>query len=113
MALTDFMEPCERLRFSGTDNGLGGQAFVQTSETPCLAAFDLNSGGERDSAGASSAVKIWTVLVREGVSLTRGDILRRDRDGKRFRIVLHGERRLPAFSALGVTWYQAEEVETP
>lgn len=113
MALTDFMEPCACLRFAGVDNGLGGQDFTLQSETPCLAAFSLDSGNEKESAGAASAVKTWTLLVREGVDIQRGDILQRARDGKRFRVILAKERRVPAYSSLGVSWYRAEEVETP
>lgn len=113
MALTDFMEPCARLRFTGTDNGLGGQDFTCQSETPCLAAFGLDSSGEKEIAGAASAVKTCTVLVREGVDIRRGDILHRARDGKRFRVILAQEKRLPDYSAMGVCWYRAEEVETP
>lgn len=112
--LDEAMESFTFLDKTTQPDGYGGTIIVWVDGAAIQAACVLNSSAEAMLAMAMGATSNYTVTTRKNVNLQYHDVLRRDRDGKIFRITSDGDDLATPNSAnLNMRNVTAEEWSLP
>lgn len=97
-----------------SDDGRGGVITRYNDGAEILAAFSFNTSTEATIAQAQGTNNRYTVTTRKSVNLQYHDVIKRDRDGKIFRITSDGDDNYaPDSSTLNMRQVEAEEWRIP
>lgn len=108
--LSENMVDCTMLDKVTTADGYGGYTTEWKDGAPIQAAIVHNSDNENKIAEASGTKAIYTITTRKNINLQYHDVLRRETDGKIFRITSDGDdNATPKGAALNMRQTTAEE----
>lgn len=93
-----------------TNDGRGGMVTSWVDGASIKAAIVLNDSIEARRAEAQGVTGIYTITTNRLINLQYHDILRRERDGKVFRVTSDGDDKYtPASAGLNMRQVSAEE----
>ena len=111
--LNDAFEKCTMLTQQETLDGYGGEddtSWVDGDQVDCAIVYESSSQNKIAEAAGSKAV--YTITTRRNITLHFHDVLRRERDGKIFRVTSDGkDNRTPNGAGLDMRQVTAEEWE--
>ena len=112
--LSEAMESCTMLDKSTSDDGYGGTIITWRDGATFDAAIIFNSSMEARRAEAEGVKSLYTITTRKAITLEYHDVLRRNSDGKIFRITSDGDdNKTPASASLNMRQVTAEEWRLP
>lgn len=112
--LSEAMESCTLLTEAVVSDGYGGYTAVWTAGAAFDAAIVFDSSVQARQAEASGVSSVYTVTTARARILKYHDVLRRERDGKIFRITSDGDDSFtPASASLDMRQVTAEEWKLP
>lgn len=112
--LKSAMEKCTILSSQTVPDGVGGTKTENTHGESFMAAIVFDNSTEAIIAQAQGVRNLYTVTTGREITLRFHDIIRRERDGKTFRITSDGDDKLsPAVSTLNMRQVSAEEWSVP
>ena len=108
--IDDFTVPCTLLERRRTTDGEGGWATQWVDGPQFEAAITLDNSTQARVAQAEGVTNVYTITTSRATPLSFHDVLRRDADGKVFRVTSDGiDKRTPASAGLDMTQVSAEE----
>ena len=112
--LSEAMTPCTILDKKTVSDGRGGYAAVWQDGAEIKAAIVLDSSKQARIAEAQGVKALYTITTPRAVNLQFHDVLRREEDGKIFRVTSDGDDKKPPPSAiLDMRQVSAEEWALP
>lgn len=103
-------EPCTILDKTTREDGYGGVITDWTDGAAIKAAIVLDASIEAVKAQAAGAQNIYTITTSRTVVLLFHDVIRRESDGKTFRITSDGtDNKTPESAGLDMRSVRAEE----
>lgn len=110
--VNDAMEKCYIMDKTTAPDGYGGVKTIYTEGAEIDVAFSFNSSTEARIASQQGVNNRFTLLTKRSVILRFPDIIKRQRDGKYFRITSDGDdNRTPQVAGLDLRAVEAEEWE--
>lgn len=95
-------------------DGYGGVKTTYTEGAEIKVAYSMNSSTEARVAAQQGVNNRFTLLTKKAVLLRFPDIVKRDRDGKTFRVTSDGDdKKTPDTAGLDLRAVEAEEWEIP
>lgn len=108
----DAMEKSYIMDKTTTPDGYGGVITTYVAGAEILVAYSFNTSTEARIAATQGANNRFTLLTKRSVILRYNDIVKRDRDGKYFRVTSDGDdNRTPKAAGLDLRAVEAEEWE--
>lgn len=93
-------------------DGYGGVKTVYKIGAPIDVAYSFDSSTEARVAAQQGTNNRFTLMTKKSVLLRFPDIIKRDRDGKFFRVTSDGDdNRTPASAGLNIRAVEAEEIK--
>lgn len=93
-------------------DGYGGIITTYTEGAEFMAAYSINSSTEARVAAQQGTDNRYTIFTKKSILLRFPDIVKRDRDGKYFRITSDGDDKMtPSTAGLDLRAVEAEEWE--
>lgn len=86
MAVTDFFEDFVFLDYVSVPDGLGGLAFEHRDGAAFRAGITTDSSTEAEVAYRTGVKTIYTIITDWSVELEQNDVVRRLKDGRKYRI---------------------------
>ena len=112
--LEDAFESFTILNPAKVDDGLGGIQTVWSDGATIKGAIVFDSSTQMKVAQAMGVTSAYTLTVRKNVSLDYHTVLRRESDGKIFRLTSNSDdKKTPSSANLDMLQYSAEEWELP
>lgn len=112
--LDNAMETFTMMNKTTAPDGYGGVITVWNDGAPIKAACVLNSTAEAQIAAQMTSAGNYTVTTRKNINLQYHDVIKRNRDGKIFRITSDGDDlTTPASASLNMRNVTAEEWSLP
>lgn len=87
MAVTDFFEDFAVIDYVSRPDGLGGVIWETVEGAAFRAGIYHNTSNEAQIAYQSGAKSIFTIVTLKNVELEQNDVVRRERDGRTYRII--------------------------
>ena len=95
-----------------TPDGYGGVKTAYTQGAEILVAYSMNTSTEARIAAQQGVTNRYTLYTKKSVILRFPDIVKRDSDGKYFRVTSDGDdNRTPNSAGLDLRAVEAEEWE--
>lgn len=92
------------------DDGYGGTTIEWVDGASIQAAIVLDSSTQAKIAQAMGVTTVYTLTVRKDVELDYHTVIRRESDGKIFRLTSNSDdKKTPAGAGLNMRQYSAEE----
>ena len=111
MALEDFYEDFWRQDYEAVSDGMGGLVKRYSDKERFLGAISTVSSDEAVIAYGSGTKTIYRISIPEDESLSHGDVVRRVRDNRRYRITSDSsDRRTPDVAQARHAWVTAEVI---
>lgn len=108
--LLDAMEDCTIIDKKTQPDGRGGVITTWEDGAEIQAAIVLDSSMQARMAEAAGVKSLYTITTAKSVVLQYHDVMRRERDGKIFRITSDGDdNSTPAAASLNMRQVTAEE----
>ena len=108
--LTEAYEPFTMIDRTTEQDGYGGFVPVWKDGAVIQAAAVLNDSMQARTAAVQGVTALYTITTNKSVNLQYHDILRRDSDGKIFRVTSDGDdRKTPNSATLDMRQVSAEE----
>lgn len=108
------MVDCNIMDKSTAPSEYGGVETVWTIGAPIKAAFAYNDSLQARVASVQGVTDLYTVITKKNVVLQANDVIRRQSDGKTFRITTDGkDNRTPASAPLDARAVRAKEWSIP
>lgn len=96
------------------DDGRGGTIPTWVDGVSIMAVFGFDTSEQLRIAEQANAVPRYTITTRANINLQYHDVVRRERDGKIFRITSDGDDNVsPAVSTLNMRQVEAQKWEVP
>ncbi|HCJ37816.1 MAG TPA: hypothetical protein DHV37_05760 [Erysipelotrichaceae bacterium] len=96
------------------DDGYGGYNITWKDGATIQGAMVFNSSMQARIAGAQGVTSMYTLTTRRNVTLEYHDVLRRERDGKIFRVTSDGDDLFtPSSAGLDMRQVTCEEWRLP
>ena len=112
--LTQAMEDVVMLEKKRVPDGEGGFTTKWAEGVPFKAAITFDNSMEARTAEKQGVTSLYTVTTRRAFRLMFHDVIRRERDGKIFRITSDGDDQYtPASAGLDMRNVSAEEWKIP
>ena len=109
--LSDAMEDCVFIDKTTTLDGYGSVVPVWTPGAPFKAAITFDTSIEARRADKEGVTSLYTVTTQRGLTLEYGNIFKRLRDGKLFKVTSDGDDKFtPASATLDMRQVTAEEL---
>lgn len=86
MAVTDFFEDFVFLDYVSAPDGLGGITFQHKDGAEFRAGITTDSSTEAEVAYRNGVKTIYTIVTDWSVELEQNDVVRRVKDGRKYRI---------------------------
>lgn len=110
--LTDFFVPCTVLVRTTAPDGYGGVTETWTAGAQIMAGIATKGSREADIASKPELVRTYSILFADTLTLGLNDRIRRDSDGRIFRITSDSEdMHTPAVSGLHFKQVSAEVID--
>jgi len=107
-------EPFTMIDRRTTPDGYGGYEITWVEGAQIEASARYDSSIEALTAQAQGVKALYTITTSKAVNLQYHDVLRRDRDGKLFRVTSDGDDNYtPPSASLDMRQVQAEEYVLP
>ena len=87
MAVTDFFEDFTVIDYVSRPDGLGGVVWDTVEGASFRAGIYHNTSNEAQIAYQSGTKAIFTITTLKNVELEQNDVIRRERDGRTYRII--------------------------
>ncbi len=111
MALEDFFEDFYLQDYESVSDGMGGLMKRYSDKERFLGAISTESSTEAEIAYSAGTQTIYHITIPESVTLSQGDVVRRVRDNRRYRITSDSaDRRTPDVARTRYAWVTAEVV---
>lgn len=108
--LSDAMEKCVIINRLRVNDGYGGYKTEWVDGAEFQAAITLDSSTQAKLAEASGVTALYTIITGREINLQYHDVLRRESDGKIFRITSDGDdKKTPRSAGLNMRDVSAEE----
>lgn len=108
--LSEAMEKCIMMDKATTSDGRGGFTTTWTDGAAFDAAITFDSSMQARAAEAAGVKALYTITTAKNVNLQYHDVLRRDSDGKIFRVTSDGDdKKTPNSATLNMRQVTAEE----
>lgn len=108
--LTEAMEKCVILNKTITEDGYGGWITTWTDGASFDCAIVLDTSMQARTAEQMGVKSLYTITTSRNITLEYHDVIRRERDGKVFRITSDGDdKATPASTGLDMRQVTAEE----
>lgn len=108
--LSENMTACTMLTQTKTPDGYGGYTEQWQDGETIKAAIVRNSDTETKIAEAQGTKAIYTITTRKNINLQYHNVLRREEDGKIFRVTSDGDdNKTPRGAGLNMRQVTAEE----
>lgn len=92
------------------DDGYGGQETVWTDGATIKGAMVFDNSTQMKVAQAMGVTSAYTLTVKKNIELDYHTVLRRENDGKIFRLTSNSDdKKTPESAALNMRQYSAEE----
>jgi hypothetical protein len=112
--LSDAMEGCTLIDQITQADGYGGFVRDWQDGAPIQCAIVLDTSTETRIAEAQGTKAIYTITTDKAINLQYHQVLRRERDGKVFRVTSDGDdNATPESATLNVRQVTAEEFDLP
>ena len=112
--LDEAMEKTVIIDKTTVPDGRGGVISQYKDGAEILAAFSFNTSTEARVGESAGANNRFTITTRKSVILQFHDIVRRESDGKTFRVTSDGkDNKTPASSSHNMRQVEAEEWKLP
>ena len=112
--LNDAMETCTMLDKVTASDGRGGVVTTWQEGAEIKAAIVFDSSMEARRAEAQGVKALYTITTQKNVNLQYHDVLRREADGKIFRVTSDGDdKKTPQSATLNMRQVTAEEWQLP
>lgn len=110
--LSSAMEPSHIMDKTTIKDGYGGVKTVYKAGASIQVAYSFNTSTEARVAAQQGTNNRFTLMTKKSVLLRFPDIVKRDRDGKFFRVTSDGDdNRTPASAGLNIRAVEAEEIK--
>ena len=107
-------ERCTFLNRTTTEDGYGGYRTTWTDGPVMNVYIALDNSTAAQTALAAGATGVYTIAMPKNINLRFHDVLRRESDGKIFRVVTDGDdKKTPKTAALNLRVVRAEEWQIP
>lgn len=108
--LTEAMEDCTLIDKITQADGYGGYSVVWKDGAPIKSAIVLDNSMQARIAEAEGVKALYTITTEKNINLQFHQVLRRERDGKIFRVTSDGDdKHTPASAGLNMRQVSAEE----
>lgn len=108
--LMDAMEKCVIINKSVVNDGYGGYITQWTDGATIQAAITLDTSTQAKLAEASGVKALYTIITGRELNLQYHDVIRRESDGKIFRVTSDGDdKKTPQSAGLNMRNVSAEE----
>lgn len=108
------MEDCTMLDRVTVNDGYGGYISRWNDGATITAAIVMDSSIEALTAQAMGVTGVYTITTKRNVNLQYHDVLRRQSDGKIFRVTSDGDdKKTPPSAGLDMRQVSAEEWSLP
>ena len=112
--LQEAYEPCTLIDKTTRPDGYGGVKPVWVDGATIQAAISYNNSMQARTAATQGTTAVFTIITEKNINLQYHDVLRRERDGKIFRVKSDGDdNRTPASASLNMRAVSAEEWSLP
>lgn len=112
--LAELMENFTMLDKTTTPDGYGGIVPTWTDGATFKAIANLDSSMEARIADQQGVTSLYTITTEKSINLQYHDVLRRESDGKIFRVTSDGDdKKTPDSAGLNMRQVSAEEWEIP
>lgn len=112
--LTEAMEDCTLIDQITRSDGYGGYERDWKDGAQIQCAIVLNTSNEARVAEAQGTKAIYTITTDKAINLQYHQVLRRERDGKVFRVTSDGDdNATPSSAMLNMRQVNAEEFDLP
>lgn len=112
--LSQAMEDFTKITLTDTDDGMGGQISQWVDGETITAAVVKDESLQARTAEKAGVTGMYTITTDRDINLQFHDVLRRESDGKIFRVLSDGDdKKTPASAWLNMRQVIAEEWEIP
>lgn len=112
--LAELMENFTMLDKTTAPDGYGGIVPTWTDGATFKAIANLDSSMEARIADQQGVTSLYTITTEKSINLQYHDVLRRESDGKIFRVTSDGDdKKTPDSAGLNMRQVSAEEWEIP
>lgn len=112
MPLEDFYEDFWLMDYESVSDGMGGLMKEYTDKEPFSGAITTVSSQEADIAYSAGTKTIYRITIPESFTLSQGDVVRRVRDNRKYRITSNsGDRRTPDVAQVRYAYVTAEVIQ--
>ena len=112
MALEDFFEDLCLQDYESVSDGMGGLTKRYFDKTAFRGGCSAVSTREADVAYSSGTKTVYRLTIPLGVALTQGDVVRRARDGRLYRITSNASDRVtPDKATIQYAYVTAEVIQ--
>lgn len=112
--LSDSMEKCVMLNKQTEADGYGSYITTWTEGAEFMAAFTFDSSIQARVAAVQGVQNLYTITTGRAMNLQYHDVIRRERDGKVFRVTSDGDDKFtPRAATLDMRQVTAEEWSLP
>ena len=110
--LDESMETCTIMDKTTVADGYGGYTTNWKDGAEITAAIVYDNSIEARIGDAQGVTALYTITTRKAINLQYHDIIRREKDGKLFRITSDGDDRMtPTSASLNMRQVSAEELD--
>lgn len=111
--LTESMEEFNYVDKTTVPDGYGGVATAWQVGAAFIAAAVLDNSMEARRAEKEGVTSLYTIITKRNITLIYGDVIRRNSDGKLFRITSDGtDKKTPGSAGLDMRAVSAEELDS-
>lgn len=87
MAVTDFFEDFVAIDYRSKSDGMGGVIWETVEGARFRAGIYLNTSNDAQMAYQTGTKALFTITTLKNVELEQNDVVRRERDGRTYRII--------------------------
>jgi len=110
--LDESMEKCYMMDKTTIPDGYGGYTTEWKEGAPIQAAIVYDTSMQARIADAQGVTSLYTITTRKNINLQYHDVIKRDKDGKYFRITSDGDdNHTPTSASLNMRQVTAEELD--
>ena len=111
MALEDNFKACRMMDKTTAPDGYGGIKVTYVPGAEFMAGIVMDSSTEAKIAYQQGMKRMYTIVTPELVTLSQGDMVRREEDGLVMRVTSNGiDMKPPGYSAMKFSQVTAEAV---
>lgn len=111
--LDDSMVSCVIMDKTTAADGYGGYTTNWSDGAPIQAAIVYNNSMEARIADKQGVTSLYTITTRKNINLQYGQVIKRLKDGKYFRITSDGDdNQTPTSATLNMRQVNAEELDS-